>query len=54
MWSPQRQAGTTKLVGSAYTVKYVSKEDPAPKLSSHYVSERDLIVDSMPPDVSPD
>lgn len=37
MWSPERQAGSTKLIGPAYTVKYVKKDDPAPKLQSHYV-----------------
>lgn len=37
MWSPDRQAGSTKLIGPAYTVKYTPKDDPAPKLQSHYV-----------------
>ena len=26
LWSPDRQAGPTKVVGPAYTVKYVKKE----------------------------
>ncbi|KAI1870713.1 uncharacterized protein JN550_004859 [Neoarthrinium moseri] len=42
MWSPQRQDGETKIVGPAYTVKYVALSDPAPKLATHY-------IDSVPP-----
>jgi regulator of RNase E activity RraA len=38
MWSPQRQDGPTKIIGPAYTVKYVPLDDPTPKLSTHYVS----------------
>jgi hypothetical protein len=38
MWSPQRQDGTTKIVGPAYTVKYAPLDDPAPKHPTHYVS----------------
>jgi regulator of RNase E activity RraA len=38
MWSPQRQDGSTKIVGPAYTVRYVGLGDPMPKCSSHYVS----------------
>jgi len=37
MYSPERQAGETKIVGPAYTVRYQRNEDPEPKLSSHYV-----------------
>lgn len=40
MWSPKRQEGDTKIVGPAYTVKYVPLDDPAPKLPTHYVSRR--------------
>lgn len=38
MWSPQRQMGTTKIVGPAYTVKYVLVDDPEAKHPTHYVS----------------
>ena len=39
MWSPQRQEGPTRLVGPAYTVKYVRKNhDTDPILRGHYVS----------------
>lgn len=37
MWSPQRQEGDTKIIGPAYTIKYALNEDPAPKMSGHYV-----------------
>ncbi|KAI0096683.1 RraA-like protein [Hypoxylon sp. NC0597] len=37
MWSPQRQDGPTRIVGPAYTVKYVPLDDPAPKHPSHYI-----------------
>ncbi|KAF2157743.1 RraA-like protein [Myriangium duriaei CBS 260.36] len=38
MWSLRRQSGTTKIVGPAYTVKYVPKHDEtAPKPSGHYI-----------------
>ncbi|RYP45633.1 hypothetical protein DL768_008070 [Monosporascus sp. mg162] len=39
MWSPQRQDGPTKIVGPAYTVKYVPLDNPAPKHPTHYVGE---------------
>jgi regulator of RNase E activity RraA len=42
MWSPERQSGPTKIVGPAYTVKYVPVADAAPKLESHYVCNVDL------------
>jgi hypothetical protein len=39
LWSPERQAGSTKVIGPAYTVRYVLKADvDAPKLDGHYVS----------------
>ncbi|RYO90109.1 hypothetical protein DL762_002834 [Monosporascus cannonballus] len=37
MWSPQRQDGPTKIIGPAYTVKYVPLDDPAPKHPTHYI-----------------
>ncbi|KAI1453027.1 RraA-like protein [Annulohypoxylon moriforme] len=37
MWSPQRQDGPTKIVGPAYTVKYVPLDDPSPKHPNHYI-----------------
>jgi regulator of RNase E activity RraA len=38
MWSPQQQAGDTKIVGPAYTVRYVRKDDQAaPRFEGHYV-----------------
>ncbi|KAH7350602.1 ribonuclease E inhibitor RraA/Dimethylmenaquinone methyltransferase [Rhexocercosporidium sp. MPI-PUGE-AT-0058] len=38
LWSPQRQAGETKIAGRAYTVKYVlNSETEAPKLEGHYI-----------------
>lgn len=40
LWSPERQAGDTKIVGPAYTVKYAPLDDPAPKIASHYVRLR--------------
>ncbi|KAI1359100.1 RraA-like protein [Xylaria arbuscula] len=39
MWSPVRQDGDTKIVGPAYTVKYVPLDDPAPKHSTHYIDD---------------
>lgn len=38
MWSPVRQEGQTKIIGPAYTVKYVPVDSPDPKLTSHYVT----------------
>ncbi|KAI1408199.1 RraA-like protein [Hypoxylon sp. FL1857] len=52
MWSPQRQDGPTKIVGPAYTVKYVPLHDPAPKYPSHYIDnvpEGAVIFVSCPP-----
>jgi hypothetical protein len=38
MFSPKFQAGETKVVGQAFTVKFVSVDDvDAPKLSGNYV-----------------
>jgi hypothetical protein len=38
MWSPRRQEGSTKIVGPAYTVKYVRKNYAnEPKPDRHYV-----------------
>lgn len=37
LWSPERQAGDTRIVGPAYTVKYAPLSDPAPKLAKHYI-----------------
>ncbi|KAI1186915.1 RraA-like protein [Nemania serpens] len=39
MWSPLRQDGPTKIVGPAYTVKYVPLGDPAPKYPTHYIDQ---------------
>ena len=39
LFSPERQAGGTKIVGPAYTVEYAKLDDPRPKVSKHYVSE---------------
>lgn len=37
LWSPERQAGDTRIVGPAYTVKYAPLSDPAPKHPTHYI-----------------
>ncbi|KAL2068491.1 hypothetical protein VTL71DRAFT_14828 [Oculimacula yallundae] len=38
MWSPERQAGDTKIIGQAYTVQYVFLDNTdAPTVDSHYV-----------------
>jgi regulator of RNase E activity RraA len=38
MWSPKRQEGPAKIIGPAYTVKYVRKNyENEPKPSGHYV-----------------
>lgn len=52
MWSPQRQDGVTRVVGPAYTVKYVPLDDPAPKYPTHYIDdvpEGAVIFVSCPP-----
>jgi len=39
MWSPKRQEAPTKIIGPAYTVKYVWKtREREPKPEGHYVS----------------
>ncbi|KAL2203868.1 RraA-like protein [Sarocladium strictum] len=55
MWSPERQAGDTKIVGPAYTVKYVPIDDPAPKHPTHYIDtipEGAVVFISCPSHVS--
>ena len=38
MWSPKRQEGPTKIIGPAYTVKYVRKNyENDPKPQGHYI-----------------
>lgn len=37
LWSPERQAGPTKIVGPVYTVKYAPLSDVVKKVESHYV-----------------
>ncbi|CAK7221736.1 hypothetical protein SBRCBS47491_004628 [Sporothrix bragantina] len=37
LWSPERQAGPTKIVGPVYTVKYALQSDPAEKVKGHYI-----------------
>ncbi|ERT00982.1 ribonuclease e inhibitor rraa/dimethylmenaquinone methyltransferase [Sporothrix schenckii 1099-18] len=37
LWSPERQAGATKIVGPAYTVQYALNSDPTPKVPGHYI-----------------
>lgn len=44
LFSPERQSGDTKIVGRAYTVKYVPNDDPTPKHPSHYVSTHALLA----------
>ncbi|KAI8330048.1 RraA-like protein [Chlamydoabsidia padenii] len=55
MWSPQRCSGDTRIIGPAFTVKMVEKENKtAPSLSQHFVdlaTENSVIVVSSPPDV---
>ncbi|KAL8923478.1 MAG: hypothetical protein Q9208_004606 [Pyrenodesmia sp. 3 TL-2023] len=43
MWSPTRQEGPTKIVGQAYTVRFVPKNEPSKaKIEGHY-------IDRVPP-----
>ncbi|KAI1800906.1 RraA-like protein [Daldinia bambusicola] len=54
MWSPQRQDGPTKIVGPAYTVKYVPLDDPSPKHPTHYIDtvpEGAVVFVSCPPKI---
>lgn len=37
LWSPERQAGATRIVGPAYTVQYAPLADAAPKHPTHYI-----------------
>ncbi|KUI64387.1 4-hydroxy-4-methyl-2-oxoglutarate aldolase [Cytospora mali] len=37
LWSPDRQAGDTRIAGPAYTVKYAPLSDPAPRHPTHYI-----------------
>ena len=38
MWSSERQSGPTKIIGPAYTVRFISKdEDPDADIRGHYV-----------------
>ena len=40
LWSPKRQEGATKIVGPAYTVKYVRKSyENGSKVTGHYVRQ---------------
>jgi regulator of RNase E activity RraA len=44
MYAPKLQEGDTKVVGQAFTVKFVPKLDKeAPSLSGHYVCVADQI-----------
>ncbi|KXJ94048.1 ribonuclease E inhibitor RraA/Dimethylmenaquinone methyltransferase [Microdochium bolleyi] len=55
MWSPLRQAGPTKIVGPAYTVKYLPLDDPAGKHPTHYIDsvpEGAVVFVSSPPKTS--
>lgn len=52
LWSPERQAGATKIVGPAYTVKYALNSDPAPKVAGHYIDsipKGSVVFISSPP-----
>lgn len=49
MWSPKRQEGPTKIVGPAYTVKYVrNNHGTDPTLKGHYVSLVIFLSHSLP------
>ncbi|KAL2213482.1 RraA-like protein [Sarocladium strictum] len=55
MWSPERQKGDTKIVGLAYTVKYVHANSPEAKIDSHYIDglpEDCVVFISCPQDVT--
>ncbi|KAI5365938.1 Putative ribonuclease E inhibitor RraA/RraA-like protein [Septoria linicola] len=53
MWSPRRQEGPTKIIGPAYTVKYVRKNyENDPKPQGHYIDSvpgGSVIFISAPP-----
>lgn len=42
MYSPKFEEGETKIIGQAFTVKFVSKSDKeAPSLPGNYVSDHE-------------
>ena len=48
MYSPQFQAGETKIVGQAMTVKFVPKADvSSPKVQGNYVCSHHILVESL-------
>ncbi|CAO3631900.1 unnamed protein product [Cunninghamella echinulata] len=55
MWSPEFCSGDTKIIGPAFTVKFVHKEDTSsPTPDQHFVdaaTEGSVMVISVPPDV---
>ncbi|ORX58063.1 RraA-like protein [Hesseltinella vesiculosa] len=54
MWSPTFCQGDTRIIGPAFTVKLVKKEDTAPSLQGHFVdlaTPGSVVVVSAPPDV---
>ncbi|KAG8624702.1 hypothetical protein KVT40_007769 [Elsinoe batatas] len=55
MWSPERQNGPTRIVGPAYTVKYVLNEDEdKSKPSEHYIDtipSGSVVFISAPPNI---
>lgn len=47
MYSPEFQAGETKIVGPAFTVKFVPKSDQvSPKMQGNYVCLTCILYDS--------
>lgn len=55
LYSPHFQSGSTKIVGPAYTVKFVPKSDiVAPILSGHYVSLLAALNVVLEIDIEPD
>ncbi|CAO3633021.1 unnamed protein product [Cunninghamella blakesleeana] len=55
MWSPHYCSGETKIIGPAFTVKFVHKDDTtSPTPSQHFVdaaTDGSVLVISVPPDV---
>ncbi|KAH8178377.1 hypothetical protein LIA77_03459 [Sarocladium implicatum] len=51
MWSPKRQEGSTKIVGPAYTVKYVAADYEAAKHPSHYVRSQRYVSSEYRTDI---
>ncbi|KAF6811595.1 ribonuclease e inhibitor rraa dimethylmenaquinone methyltransferase [Colletotrichum plurivorum] len=39
MWSPERQGGSTKIIGPVHTVKYALHDDLSPACPTHYIDE---------------